>query len=113
MLKIGNRRQVIDGLAEKTGGGLEKKDLKYNKFGKIVSRKMSNLAKKENRLQNAGYYNIKGKFGSFKMDGGMYSNTVKPYISNDENEQKDDSNPRRKITWSTKNNKGKGKGKEK
>jgi hypothetical protein len=50
----GNRTEVMNGLAEKTGGGLRKKDLKYNKFGKIVSKRMSAIAKKENRLQKGG-----------------------------------------------------------
>ena len=71
MSTIGNRKEVMNGLAEKTGGGLRKKDLKYNKNGKIVSKRMSTIAKKENRLQKAGYYNIKGQFGSFKMKGGV------------------------------------------
>ncbi len=71
MSTIGNRKEVMNGLAEKTGGGLRKNDLKYNKYGKIVSKRMSAIAKKENRLQKAGYYNIKGQFGSFKMKGGV------------------------------------------
>ena len=44
MIKIGNRKQVINRIAKQTGGGLKKKDLKYNKFGKIISKKMSNKA---------------------------------------------------------------------
>ena len=77
MSTIGNRKEVMNGLAEKTGGGLRKKDLKYNKFGKIVSKRMSAIAKKENRLQKAGYYNIKGQFGSFKMKGGVTENELR------------------------------------
>jgi hypothetical protein len=50
MQKIGSRAQVMHGNARMTGGGLKKKDLKYNKYGKIVSKKMSDIAKKENRL---------------------------------------------------------------
>ena len=53
-----------------TGGGLRKKDLKYNKHGKIVSKKMSQRAKKEKRLQKAGYTTVKGQFGAVNMDGG-------------------------------------------
>ena len=38
-LRIGSRAQVMHGTAKMTGGGLKKKDLKYNKQGKIVSKK--------------------------------------------------------------------------
>ena len=41
MQKIGSRAQVMHGTAEKTSGGLTKSDLKYNKYGRIVSRKKS------------------------------------------------------------------------
>ena len=58
--KIGTRAQVMHGNAKMTGGGLKKKDLKYNKHGKIVSKKMSTMAKKEKRLQKAGYITKKG-----------------------------------------------------
>jgi hypothetical protein len=51
---IGSRAQVMHGNAHKTSGGLTKKQLKYNKQGKIVSRKASTLAKKNNRLVKAG-----------------------------------------------------------
>ena len=64
--KIGSRCQVMNGTAKMTAGGLLKSDLKHNKYGRIVSRKMSELAKKENRLQKAGYYTKKGVFGAFK-----------------------------------------------
>jgi hypothetical protein len=45
--KIGSRAQVMHGTAKMTGGGLKKKDLKYNKHGKIVSKKLSAIAKRE------------------------------------------------------------------
>jgi hypothetical protein len=38
-LKIGSRRQVYNGSAEKTPGGLTKSDLIKNKHGRIVSAK--------------------------------------------------------------------------
>ena len=63
MQRIGSRAQVMHGNAKMTGGGLKKKDLKYNKQGKIVSKKMSAMAKKEKRLQKAGYTTKKGQFG--------------------------------------------------
>ena len=43
-LSVGSKAQVFHGTAEKTSGGLKKKDLKKNKWGKIVSVKMSNKA---------------------------------------------------------------------
>ena len=36
-LKVGSRRQVYNGSAEKTSGGLKKEDLIKNKHGRIVS----------------------------------------------------------------------------
>ena len=70
----GSRAQVMHGTAKKTSGGLTKSQLKYNKQGKIVSRKASALAKKNNRLVKAGYKTQKGVFGSGKMRGGELSN---------------------------------------
>mgnify|MGYP003682461437 FL=1 len=66
---VGSRAEVMHGTAEKTSygkSGLRKKDLKYNKQGKIVSVKMSARAKKEKRLVKAGYETKKGVFGAFK-----------------------------------------------
>ena len=37
MKKIGTRNEVINNKALMTGGKLTKSDLKYNKYGKIVS----------------------------------------------------------------------------
>ena len=72
MLRVGSRAQVMHGNAKMTGGGLKKKDLKYNKQGKIVSKKMSAMAKKEKRLQKAGYTTRKGEFGAIRiMRGGV------------------------------------------
>ena len=55
MSLFGSRAQVMHGTAQKTTGNLRKKDLKYNKNGRIVSKKVSALAKKNNRLVKAGY----------------------------------------------------------
>tara|TARA_B110000503_G_scaffold74038_1_gene114345 strand:+ start:131 stop:427 length:297 start_codon:yes stop_codon:yes gene_type:complete len=66
MLSVGSRAQVWHNNAKKTKGGLTKKDLKKNKHGRIVSKKLSMKANKENRLKKAGYLTTKGKFGSFK-----------------------------------------------
>ena len=67
---FGSRAQVMHGNAKKTSGGLTKSQLKYNKQGKIVSKKASALAKKNNRLVKAGYVTKKGQFG-VSMRGGI------------------------------------------
>jgi hypothetical protein len=48
---VGSRVQVVNGTAHHTPGGLTKKDLKYNKYGRIVSAKKSALAKKKGTLK--------------------------------------------------------------
>jgi hypothetical protein len=68
MQRVGSRAQVMHGNAKMTGGGLKKKDLKYNKQGKIVSKMMSTIAKKGKRLQRAGYTTVKGQFGAIKIN---------------------------------------------
>ena len=73
---IGSRAQVMHGNANKTSGGLTKKQLKYNKQGKIVSRKASALAKKNNRLVKAGYVTKKGVFGNRMMKGGVINQST-------------------------------------
>jgi hypothetical protein len=65
-MQVGSRSQVMHGTAHHTSGGLTKSDLKYNKWGRIVSRKKSVKAKKEKRLEKAGYKTRKGKFGAVK-----------------------------------------------
>ena len=60
---IGSRRQVFNGSAHHTSGGLEKSDLMMSKNGRIVSKKKHMTAKKEKRLVKAGYGAEKGKFG--------------------------------------------------
>ena len=67
-LAVGSRAQVMHGTANHTSGGLTKGDLKYNKYGRIVSRKKSMKAKKDKRLEKAGYKTRKGKFGAVKKD---------------------------------------------
>ena len=59
----GSRAEVFHGKAKKTSGGLTKKGLKKNKWGRIVSVRLSKLAKKQKRLVKAGYSAKKGKFG--------------------------------------------------
>ena len=67
---IGSRAMVMHGTAHHTTGGLTKRDLKYNKWGRIVSKKRSTLAKKTRRLEKAGYKATKGKFGVTKIKKG-------------------------------------------
>ena len=50
--RIGSRLEVMNGIAKMTGGRLTKRQLKYNKEGKIVSRKMSNTIIKKNKYNS-------------------------------------------------------------
>jgi hypothetical protein len=59
---IGSRAQVEHETAYKTPGGLKKANLIMNKHGHIVSRKKHLTAKKEKRLEKAGYKTKKGVF---------------------------------------------------
>lgn len=63
---VGSRAEVFHGTAKHTSGGLEKKDLLKNKWGRIVSAKKHKTAKKEKRLQKAGFFAKKGEFGVVK-----------------------------------------------
>ena len=69
-LTTGSRAQVMHGNAKKTTGGLTKANLKYNKRGNIVSKRVSTIAKKNNHLVKAGYVTEKGVFRT-SMKGGM------------------------------------------
>jgi hypothetical protein len=70
---VGSRAQVWHGTAKRTPGGLQKKDLLMNKHGRIVSKAKSIKAKKEKRLEKAGYFTKKGKFGYVKKEGSRKS----------------------------------------
>jgi len=65
---FGSREQVMNGTAYKTEGLLKKKDLIKNKWGRIVSLKKHRTAKKEKRLEKAGFFAEKGKFGYVKRE---------------------------------------------
>ena len=56
MKTFGSRRQVFNGNAKKTSGGLSKKNLRKNKHGRIVSVKASKSARKHNNLKKS--YNL-------------------------------------------------------
>lgn len=58
----GSRAKVYHGTAYKTTGGLTKSDLEMNKHGRIVSKSKAATAKREKRLEKAGYKPTKGKF---------------------------------------------------
>ena len=74
----GSRVQVYRGVAYKTSGGLTKKNLFKNKRGRYVSLKKHKTAKKDKRLEKAGYKTQKGKFGSSKVGKtGKKNNTGK------------------------------------
>ena len=62
----GSRVQVMNGNAYKTSGGLTQDKLMKNKRGYIVSKAKHNTAKKEKRLEKAGYFTKKGHFGYVK-----------------------------------------------
>jgi hypothetical protein len=53
MTTVGSRFQVFNKTADCTAGGLTRGDLRMNKRNKIVSRKMSDLAKKT--YKNTGF----------------------------------------------------------
>lgn len=64
---VGSRAQVYHNSAYHTKGGLVKSDLKMNKRGRIVSKRKSSSAKRENRLVKAGFGTRKGVFGVVKF----------------------------------------------
>ena len=63
---IGSRQQVGHKTAYKTPGGLTRKDLIQTKDGRWRSLSKHKSAKKERRLEKAGYFTRKGVFGSVK-----------------------------------------------
>ena len=66
---VGSRREVMNGTAYETSGRRTKADFVMNKNGRYVSKKKHQTAKKEKRLEKAGYFTKKGKFGAvFKGD---------------------------------------------
>jgi len=76
MLK-GSRVQVRNKTAYETTGGLTYSKLMMNKWGRIVSVKKHKTAKKEKRLEKAGFFAKKGEFGYVKKTGNNKSRKVK------------------------------------
>ena len=58
----GSRSKVWHGTAYKTSGGLTHSHLMMNKHGRIVSKSKHATAKREKRLEKAGYKPTKGEF---------------------------------------------------
>lgn len=75
-LNIGSRRQVWNGTAKKTSGGLTKSDLIMS-HGRIVSKSKHFSAKKEMRLLKHGYGTKKGKFGYVKINSKKHRRKMK------------------------------------
>jgi hypothetical protein len=71
----GSRAQVWHGTAYETTGGLKKSSLFKNKLGRIVSASKHKSAKKDKRLEKAGFKPKKGTFKAFKK--GDASKSVK------------------------------------
>jgi hypothetical protein len=67
MPKIGTRRKVFNGTAQKTSGGLTKDMLFKGKDGSIKSKSASSVAKKNNNLKKRLVPEGYGRF----MPGGM------------------------------------------
>lgn len=65
-LIIGSRRQVWNRSRRKTRGGLTRKNLKMNKRGRIVSKKMSAKARRAKVLVKSGYKTKKKTFKLFR-----------------------------------------------
>ena len=67
---IGTRAKVWHGTAYKTAGGLTKKDIIMNKHGRIVSKIKQATAKRDRRLEKAGYKPVKGQFVPMQKHSG-------------------------------------------
>jgi len=62
----GSRAQVMHGTAYETTGGLKKSGLFQNKNGRIVSASKHKSAKRDKRLEKAGFKPKKGTFKAFR-----------------------------------------------
>ena len=81
--KIGSRAQVMHGTAEMTSDRLRKKDLKYNKYGRIVLKNNNKKSKSKNNL-----YKKKKQYGGYDVNKDLefiFSNIkTKKYSDNNE-----------------------------
>lgn len=71
-LTVGSRAQVMHGTAKHTSGGLTKGDLKYNKTGRIVSKKKSAQAKRSGRVNSEAFLNRRGKAPTKRSANGRW-----------------------------------------
>ena len=75
-MTVGTRAKVFHGQADRTPGGLRKKDLYKNKRGRIVSLKKSKTAKNWNPLKMLGLLSKSGEpFGARTFRKGTMSKT--------------------------------------
>lgn len=77
---FGSRQQVWNGTSYKTPGGLRRKELMMNKWGRIVSKKKHATAKREHKQKKrlfAKFTAKKGKFGAVRRDGKGVKKTKK------------------------------------
>ena len=65
-MTVGTRAQVWHGTADRTAGGLTKKDL-FMKNGRIRSKRASRSAKKNQNLKKAGWTYKRGSFGAVRI----------------------------------------------
>lgn len=95
MLKVGTRKQVINGEAVKTSGGLMAGDLRVNKYGKIVSVKVSdNAINRLNNMKGGGeiylekIYKSQFKFYNITLSLLYKKNNINNSINNNNNNNK-------------------------
>lgn len=67
-MKVGSKRQVWNGTAEKTSGGVKRSGLLQNDRGEIKYKAMSKSAKKNKNLEKAGWTYQKGRFGAVRKE---------------------------------------------
>ena len=65
--RVGSKRQVWNGTARETPGGIKKSGLFQDKYGNIKSKKASRSAKKTKNLKRAGWTFKKGQFGAVRV----------------------------------------------
>ena len=78
--RIGTRDDVYNGLCEHTKGGLTKEDLVLNSKGKVVSKKMSELAKTNKRLTKANVSDLVEKFENINKEEPLEPLKLEPVI---------------------------------
>tara|TARA_A100001037_G_scaffold8655_1_gene8470 strand:+ start:13664 stop:13936 length:273 start_codon:yes stop_codon:yes gene_type:complete len=66
-MNTGSRRQVWNGTANKTTGGLTKQDLVWID-GRIKSKRARRSAKRNQNLRKAGWVAKKGEFGAVRIE---------------------------------------------